>query len=115
MAEDAIRRRPLLDAMLGSRTVTHVDVREIVFHPSQQTGRHSHPCPVVGYIAEGTALFQREEEAEPHTLAAGSAFYEPANAVIARFDNASATEPMKFIAYYLLNGEQELIRMLPQE
>ena len=101
--------------MLGSRTVTHVDVREIVFHPSQQTGRHSHPCPVVGYIAEGTALFQREEEAEPHTLAAGSAFYEPANAVIARFDNASATEPMKFIAYYLLNGEQELIQMLSQD
>lgn len=102
----------MLDAMLGSHTVTHVDVREIVFQPGQQTGRHSHPCPVVGYIAEGTALFQREDEVEPQTLASGSAFYEPADAVIRRFDNASTTEPMKFIACYLLNGEQELIRML---
>lgn len=101
--------------MLGSRTVTHVDAREIVFQPGQRTGRHSHPCPVVGYIAEGTALFQSEGEAEPQTLTSGSAFYEPANTVIVRFDNASATEPMKFIAYYLLNGEQELIRMLPQD
>jgi len=33
--------------------------------------------------------------------------------VIARFDNASATEPMKFVAYYLLEGEQALIEMLP--
>ena len=46
-------------------------------------------------------------------LPAGSAFYEPAEAVIARFDNASATEPMKFVAYYLLEGEQALIEMLP--
>ena len=114
MAEDSILRRPLLSAILGSRTVTQVDVREIIFQPSQQTGLHSHPCPVVGYIAEGSALFQREDEAEPRTLPSGSAFYEPADTVILRFDNASATEPMKFIAYYLLNGEQELIHMLPQ-
>lgn len=114
MAEDSILRRPLLSAVLDSRTLTRVDVREIIFQPSQQTGRHSHPCPVVGYIAEGTALFQREDEAEPRTLVSGSAFYEPADAVILRFDNASRTDPMKFIAYYLLNGEQELIHMLPQ-
>lgn len=100
--------------MLGSRKVTQVDVREIIFQPGQQTGRHSHPCPVVGYIAEGTALFQREDEEEPRTLTAGSAFYEPADTVILSFDNASRTEPMKFIAYYLLSGEQELIHMLPQ-
>jgi quercetin dioxygenase-like cupin family protein len=115
MAEGSILRRPLLSAMLGSRVVTHVDVREIIFQPGQHTGRHLHPCPVVGYIAEGTALFQREDEAEPRTLTSGFAFYEPADTVIVRFDNASSTEPMKFIAYYLLNGEQELIQMLPQD
>lgn len=114
MPEDSIVRRPLLSAMLGTSTVTQVEVREIIFQPGQQTGRHLHPCPVVGYIAEGTALFQRESEAEVQRLPSGSAFYEPANTVILRFDNASATEPMKFIAYYLLNGEQELIQMLPQ-
>jgi hypothetical protein len=30
-----------------------------------------------------------------------------------RFDNPSETEPLTFIAYYLLNGSQELIEMLP--
>ena len=103
-----------MSAMLGTSTVTQVEVREIVFQPGQQTGRHLHPCPVVGYIAEGEAFFQREGDARAQSLPSGSAFYEPANTVILRFDNASATEPMKFIAYYLLNGEQDLIQMLPE-
>ena len=45
-------------------------------------------------------------------LPAGSAFYEPAGKVIARFDNASPCEKMRFICYYLLEGKQELIEML---
>jgi hypothetical protein len=45
-------------------------------------------------------------------LPEGSAFYEPADTVILRFDNASATEPLVFIANYLLDGEKDLIHML---
>ena len=30
----------------------------------------------------------------------------------AEFGNASASEPMTFVAFYLLNGEQDLIQML---
>ena len=70
---------------------------------------------MVGYIAEGTALFQREDEAEATTLEAGSAFYEPAGVVVTRFDNASQTQAMRFIAYYLLNGDQYLIEILPEK
>jgi hypothetical protein len=79
MGDNAIVRKPLLSASLGTRSVTSVDVREITFAPGQQTGRHKHPCPV-----------------------------------ILRFDNASSSAPMKFIAHYLLNGKQELIEMLPE-
>ena len=43
--------------------------------------------------------------------AAGSAFFEPADARILHFDNHSDTEPMVFVAFYLLNGEQKLIEM----
>ena len=114
MSNDAIVRRPLLSAALGGRNVSQVDVREIIFQPGQRTGRHLHPCPVVGYIAEGTALFRIEGEAA-RTLQAGDAFYEPAGVVVASFDNASETVAMKFIAYYLLDGAQELIQMLPGE
>ncbi len=111
MTIGTIERRPLLTAAIGGRNVTSVDVREIKFQPGQETGRHLHPCAVVGYIVEGSAVFQIEGQQE-ETLLAGSAFFEPADRVIARFDNASNSAPMTFIACYLLDGEQDLIRML---
>ena len=109
----AIIRKALLKIDLGSTTITTVDVREISFGPRQHTGRHKHPCPLIGYVVEGTALL--EIEGQPSiTLPAGSSFYEPAEAVIARFDNAGDT-PLRFIAHYLINGAQALIEMLPGE
>jgi len=110
-----IVRKPLLSgdvsAGVHARNITSVDVREITFAPSQQTGKHLHPCPVVGYIARGAAILQIEGQ-PAQELPEGAAFYEPAGATILRFDNASATEPLTFIAFYLLNGPQELIQML---
>jgi quercetin dioxygenase-like cupin family protein len=114
MSVETISRRPLLTANIGGRNVTSVDVREIRFKPKQETGLHKHPCPVIGYIAEGRAIFQIEGQPERELLT-GAAFFEPANTVIRRFDNASPTEDMMFIACYLLDGEQELIEMLRPE
>jgi quercetin dioxygenase-like cupin family protein len=112
--QNSILRKPLLNVVLGPKTFTSVDVREITFAPGQQTGRHKHPCPVVGFVAEGTALLEVEGESPQH-LPAGSSFYEPAEKIILRFDNESSSAPMKFIAHYLLNGKQELIEMLPED
>jgi quercetin dioxygenase-like cupin family protein len=106
-----IIRKELLKTALAAHNVTDVDVREIRFEPGQQTGRHFHPCTVVGYIAEGSAVMQVEGQ-PPIDLPTGAAFHEPANTTIARFDNASDTEPMTFIAFYLLDGSQDLIYML---
>jgi quercetin dioxygenase-like cupin family protein len=108
-----IFRKPLFTAVLEqSKKVGKVEIKEIVFQPGQKTGLHFHPCPVVGYIAEGTAVFQIEG-AEERKLRAGEAFFEPANAKILKFDNMSDTKGMKFIAFYLLDAaEDELIRML---
>jgi quercetin dioxygenase-like cupin family protein len=111
MPTQTITRKPLLKALLGNRNVDAVDVREIRFAPSQQTGRHLHPCTVVGYIAEGTAVFQIEGQ-PPQTLPAGSAFHEPAQTIMADFRNASDSEPLTFITFYLLDGDQDLITML---
>lgn len=66
---------------------------------------------MLGYIVEGTAIYQIEG-ASAQVLPAGSAFYEPAETVIATFGNASETESMQFVAFYLLDGEQEPIEML---
>jgi quercetin dioxygenase-like cupin family protein len=111
MTQPAIYRKELLSLAL-SKTITSIEVREIAFEPGQESGRHKHPCPVVGYIVQGSAVLQIEGQSQ-QLLPAGSAFYEPAEVVIERFDNASSTEPMKFVACYLLEGKQQLIEMLP--
>jgi quercetin dioxygenase-like cupin family protein len=111
---DSIIRKKILLAQFPARNVSSVDVREINFGPKQKTGKHQHPIPVMGYIASGTVLF--EVEGQPaKVLHTGDAFYEPANTTILHFDNQSDTEPLKFVAYYLLNGETELIKMLPEK
>jgi len=107
----SIERKQLLKAVTGSRNVSSVDVRQIHFQPGQETGRHLHPCTVVGYIVAGTAEYQIEGQ-PPQLLPAGSAFHEPAGTVIESFRNASPSDPMTFVAFYLLDGEQDLITML---
>lgn len=111
MAENNIIRRQLLAADTGNRKITSVQAHEIHFAPGQKGGLHAHPCPVTGYILQGTAMLQVEGEAE-QVLPEGSAFFEPADTRILHFDNHSDTEPMVFVAFYLLNGEQQLIEML---
>ena len=67
---------------------------------------------MAGYIVRGSVLFQVEGES-PKTLRAGDAFFEPPGRKILHFDNPSSTEPMTFIAFYLLADEkEELIHML---
>ena len=111
MAENTIIRRHLMTADTGPRKITSVQAHEIHFAPGQKGGLHFHPCPVTGYILEGTAMLQVEGEPQ-QVLPAGSAFFEPADVRILHFDNYSDTEPMVFVAFYLLNGEQKLIEML---
>jgi quercetin dioxygenase-like cupin family protein len=113
---DGVERKALLTAIMnGASPVGRVEAKEIEFKPSQRTGLHRHPCPVVGYVADGEISFQIEGEASK-TLKRGDAFYEPLNARVAHFDNASDTAPAKFIAFYLLRpGEDRLIEMLDRD
>lgn len=111
MSQPTIERKQLLTAALGNRNVTSADVRKIRLEPGQQSGRHLHPCAVLGYVVDGSATLQIEGE-PVRALPAGSAFYEPARKVIANFGNASDSEAMTFVAFYLLDGEQDLIQML---
>jgi len=92
-----IDRKELLKISLSDWITTGVDVRSLRFAAGQETGLHTHPCPVVGYVVEGEAILQVEGEPE-QKLAAGAAFYEPAGAKILRFDNASTT-PRQTVLY----------------
>jgi len=106
-----IVRKHLLTAETGERQLTSVQAHEITFGPGQKGGLHYHPCPVTGYIIKGTATMQVKDGPQ-YILPAGAAFYEPAMEHILYFNNHSDTEPMTFVAFYLLNGEQHLIEML---
>lgn len=114
MAQDKIVRTPLLTAQPINKMVRRTEVKEIIFKPLQKTSVHLHPCPVVGYIAEGSAVFQIKG-GPVQLLKQGEAFYEPANTVIEKFDNASDRLPLKFIAFYLIDDEREIIKILSPE
>jgi quercetin dioxygenase-like cupin family protein len=108
-----IVRKDLLTAIIaGGKDVSRVEIKQIDFAPGQRSGAHLHPCPVVGYVATGTILFQIEGR-PAKSLQAGSAFFESANVKIAHFDNASPQEPATFVAFYLLGkDDRTLIEML---
>lgn len=114
MYPQMIEREQLSNAIIGTRNLTSVDVRRNTLVAGLHAGRDLHPCAVVGFIASGTAVMQIEGEPE-QILATGAAFYEPASTVIADFGNALATKPMPFIAFYLLDGEQDPITMLESQ
>jgi quercetin dioxygenase-like cupin family protein len=100
-------------AILPQKMVDHVQVTRLDFAPGQATGRHLHPMPVIGYVESGAFLVRVEGQPE-HRYSAGEVISEPANLPIARFDNASSTEPAVLIAYYLAGPEdQVLIVKLP--
>jgi quercetin dioxygenase-like cupin family protein len=109
---EIVRKHLLEAALTGEPVIERVEIARIELAPLQETGRHRHPCAVVGYVAGGTIRFQ-PEGGEELTLRVGDAFHEPANAPIAHFDNLSDTETATFIACYLLPpGEDRLIEML---
>jgi quercetin dioxygenase-like cupin family protein len=111
MAQAQPARKALLDVVVASQQLSKVEAKEITMSAGQAAPKHSHPCPVVGYVLSGKVLFQEEGE-EKRTIAAGEAFYEPMDKVILHFDNASAEQPMTFLAFHLKEGDEALIKMV---
>lgn len=111
MSQEKLRREDLLLAALDHETVSTVDIKKVIIPKGMSAGKHFHPCPVVGYVVSGKVLFQ-VEGGEKKVLNQGEAFYEPKNETILHFDNASMEEPLVFIAFYLKEGGEELIKML---
>lgn len=110
-AQGPVVRKQIKNVTFNARPISHVDIREITLAPGQAGPLHKHPCPVVGYIVSGSALYQAKGQ-PPVTLKAGEAFYEPADVVITHFDNASKTEPLHFVINYLMDKEKDFIILL---
>lgn len=82
-------------------------VVEVNYAPGEKDKPHSHPCPVIGYIAKGTIRFQVKGGPEI-VYKAGESFYEPPNGVHQVSANASDKEPATLIAYFTCDHETPL-------
>ena len=87
-------------------TVTTVEVN---YGPGESSTPHSHPCPVIGYVVEGTLRTQVKGQPEA-IYNAGESFYEAPNGVHIVSANVSATEPAKFMAYFVCDHDTPLSR-----
>jgi quercetin dioxygenase-like cupin family protein len=94
----------------GSRLkATVVEVR---YGPGQSSPPHSHPCPVIGYVIEGSLRTQVRGEPEA-VYTAGQGFYEAANGVHAVSANASTDKPVRFLAYFTCDRDVPLLQPVP--
>ncbi|MCE7063862.1 cupin domain-containing protein [Dyadobacter sp. CY326] len=108
--QKTISRKDLQTALIEQKVKT-VEIQEITFPAGQHAPEHLHPCPVVGYIKSGSARFQIAG-AEPVILKAGESFYEPKDATILHFDNASENEELTFVAFYLKESNEEKVKLI---
>lgn len=108
-----IIRKHLLTALLDvPKRTSRVEVRHIELAGGQATGLHEHPCPVAGYVLKGSIRFEVVDQ-PVKLLKTGDAFFEPASTTILHFDNQSTEEVAAFVAFYLMDeNENELIHML---
>lgn len=82
-------------------------VVEVRYGPGGSSVPHRHPCAVTGYVVEGTYRSQSGTEPE-QVYRAGETFYEAPNAVHRVSANASATEPVTFVAHFVCDHKAPL-------
>ena len=87
-------------------------VVEVRYGPGQSSPAHSHPCPVIGYVLEGSLRTQVRGEPEA-VYTAGQGFYEAANGVHAVSANASTEKPVRFLAYFTCDRDTPLLQPVP--
>ena len=84
-----------------------VTIVEVSYGPGESSKPHSHPCPVIGYVLEGSV--RMKVAGEPEVMYnSGESFYEAPNGVHEISANGSQTKPAKFIAYFVCDRETSL-------
>jgi quercetin dioxygenase-like cupin family protein len=83
-------------------------VVEVNYAPGEADKPHSHPCTVIGYVAQGAIRFQVKGGAPEAVYKAGESFYEPPNGVHQVSTNASDKEPARVIALFVCDHETKL-------
>jgi len=99
-----------LPAMDGRRL--RVTELEVTYGPGDSSRPHRHPCAVVGSVIAGTLRSRVEGEPEAR-YGAGESFYEAPNAVHLVSANASAQDPVRFLAFFICDHDAPLSERVP--
>ncbi len=99
-----------LPAMNGKNL--KISVLEVSYAPAGASPVHSHPCPVIGYVVEGS--IRTRVKGQPEKIYhVGETFYEAPNAIHEISENASDVTPAKFIAYFVCDRVTPLSTAAP--
>src|ERR1700733_5345934 len=90
-----------------------VTIVEVNYGPGESSPPQSHPCPVIGYVLEGTLRTQVKGEPEA-IYKAGESFYEARNAVHMVSGNASDKERARLLAYFVCDQHSPLSVAAPE-
>jgi quercetin dioxygenase-like cupin family protein len=85
---------------------------EVTYPPGGSSAPHSHPCPVIGYVLKGAVRMQVKGGSEA-IYRPGDSFYEEPNGIHMVSQNASATEPATFLAYFICDHAGPLSVKMP--
>src|SRR5580700_2843695 len=103
-----------------SHALPHLDgdhlkatVVEVTYAPGESDPPHSHPCPVMVYVIEGSYRSQVNGQSEA-IYGPGESFYEPPNGVHQISANASDKLPVKFLAYFVCDRDTPLTVPAPE-
>jgi quercetin dioxygenase-like cupin family protein len=80
---------------------------EVTYAPGGAGTPHRHPCPVTGYMLEGSMRMRVTGQPE-RTYTAGETFYEAPTDVHLISTNASADTPARFLAYFVCDHKTPL-------
>ena len=94
-----------LPSLMGDRL--KVRVLDVSYAGAGFSRPHRHPCAVLGYVVEG-ALRTRVDDTPETIVHAGEMFYEAPNGVHRVSANASDTNPVRFLAFFLCDNDRPL-------
>jgi quercetin dioxygenase-like cupin family protein len=113
-ASSGPRVRTVFTSPLPKMDGTHLKATlvEANYGPGESSEPHTHPCPVIVYVLEGSLRTQVTGQPEA-IYKAGQSFYEAPNGVHLVSANASKTDRARFLAYFVCDHEAPLSSKLP--
>jgi quercetin dioxygenase-like cupin family protein len=94
----------------------HLEVKavEVDYAPGGSSSGHSHPCAVIGYVAEG-AIRSQVNDGPELVYKAGDTFYEAPNGAHRVSANASETQPARLVAFFVCDHETQITQPIPEQ